>query len=48
MKTALILSFFAVSVAVGAVEIEDVTFGFGDGYRIGTWAPLTVTVQNQD
>ena len=48
MKTALILSFFAVSVAVGAVEIEDVTFGFGDGYRIGTWAPLIVTVQNQD
>ena len=48
MKTALILSFFAVSVAVGAVEIEDVTFGFGDGYRIGTWAPLTVTVRNQD
>ena len=48
MKTALMLSFFAVSVAVGAVEIEDVTFGFGDGYRIGTWAPLTVTVRNQD
>ena len=48
MKTALILSFFAVSVAVSAVEIEDVTFGFDEGYRIGTWAPLTVTVQNQD
>ena len=43
-----VLTFFAVSVAVGAVEIEDVTFGFGDGYRIGTWAPLTVTVLNQD
>ena len=43
-----VLTFFAVSVAVGAVKIEDVTFGFGDGYRIGTWAPLTVTVQNQD
>ena len=48
MKTALILSFFAVSVAVGAVEVENVTFGFGDGYRIGTWAPLTITVRNQD
>ena len=47
MKTALIFSFFAVSVAVGAVEIEDMTFGFGDGYRIGTWAPLTITVRNQ-
>ena len=43
-----VLTFFAVSVAVGAVEIEDVTFGFDDGYRIGTWAPLTVTVRNQD
>lgn len=48
MKTAFILSFFTVSVAVGAVEIEDVTFGFSDGYRIGTWAPLTVTVRQQD
>ena len=44
----LVLTFLAVSVAVGAVEIEDVTFGFGDGYRVGTWAPLTVTVQNHD
>lgn len=37
-----------VSVAVGAVEVENVTFGFGDGYKIGTWAPLTITVRNQD
>ena len=44
----LVLTFFTVSVAVGAVEIENVTFGFGDGYRIGTWAPLTITVRNQD
>ena len=43
-----VLTFFAVSVAVGAVEVENITFGFGDGYRIGTWAPLTVTVRNQD
>ena len=43
-----VLTFFTVSVAVGAVEIENVTFGFGDGYRIGTWAPLTITVRNQD
>ena len=48
MKFVLILSFFTVSVAVGAVEVENVTFGFGDGYRIGTWAPLTITVRNQD
>ena len=37
-----------VSVAVGAVEIENVTFGFSKGYRVGTWTPLTVTVRNQD
>ena len=43
-----VLTFFAVSVAVGAIEVENITFGFGDGYRIGTWAPLTVTVRNQD
>ncbi len=43
-----VLTFFIVSVAVGAVEVENVTFGFGDGYKIGTWAPLTITVRNQD
>ena len=48
MKFVLILSFFAVSIVAHAVEIEDVTFGFGDGYRVGTWAPLTVTVRNHD
>ena len=47
MKLILILSFFTVSV-VDAVEVETVTFGFGDGYKIGTWAPLTITVRNQD
>ncbi len=48
MKTALLLSFFTVSVAFGAVEIEDVTFGFNEGYKTGTWAPLTITVGGQD
>ena len=48
MKTVFFLSFFAVSVAFGAVEIEDVTFGFGEGYKVGTWTPLTITVRNQD
>ena len=48
MKTALLLSFFTVSVAFGAVEIEHVTFGFNDGYKTGTWAPLTITVRGQD
>ena len=48
MKTALLLSFFTVSVAFGEVEIEDVRFGFNEGYKTGTWAPLTITVRGQD
>ena len=48
MKTVFFLSFFTASVAFGAVEIEDVRFGFGDIYKIGTYAPLTITVRNQD
>jgi len=37
-----------VSIAFGAVEIEDVKFGFNEGYKTGTWAPLTITVGGQD
>ena len=37
-----------VSFAFGAVEIEHVTFGFDEGYKTGTWAPLTITVGGQD
>ena len=48
MKTMLFLSLFMVSVAFGAVEIEDVTFGFNEGYKTGTWAPLTIAVRGQD
>ena len=48
MKTGLFLSLFTVSVALGAVEIEHVTFGFNDGYKTGTWAPLTITIRGQD
>ena len=48
MKTVLFLSLFTVSVAFGAVEIEHVTFGFNDGYKTSTWAPLTMTVRDQD
>ena len=43
-----ILILFSVSLAFGAVEIENVTFGFSDGYKTGTWAPLIVTVRSQD
>ena len=43
-----VLAFFSVSVTVEAVEIENVTFGFSDGYKVGTWGPLTVTARNPD
>ena len=48
MKTVLFLFLFILSVASGAVEIEQVTFGFNEGYKTGTWAPLTITVGGQD
>ncbi len=48
MKTVLFFSVFTVSVAFGAVEIEHVSFGFNDGYKTGTWAPLTISVRGQD
>ena len=48
MKIVLFLSFFMVSVAFGAVEVEDVTFGFNGRYKTGTWAPLHITVRSQD
>ena len=41
----LILS--TVSIAFGAVEIEDVTFGFNGGYKTGTWVPLHINVRSQ-
>ena len=47
MKTMLFLSFFTVSIAFGAVEVEHVSFGFNDGYKTGTWAPLTIRVRGQ-
>ena len=48
MKTVLFFLVFTVSVAFGAVEIEHVSFGFNDGYKTGTWAPLTISVRGQD
>ncbi|MCG9132556.1 hypothetical protein J5I95_12830 [Candidatus Poribacteria bacterium] len=42
----LILS--TVSIAFGAVEIADVTFGFNGAYKTGTWVPLRITVQSQE
>ena len=48
MKAMLYLSLFSVSIAYGAVEVENITFGFSDTYKAGTWAPLTITVRSQD
>lgn len=42
----LILS--TVSIAFGAVEIEDVSFGFNGGYKTGTWAPLRIDIRSQE
>ena len=48
MRIMLCFSLFSVSVAFGAVEVETATFGFSDGYKTGTWAPLMITVRSQD
>ena len=42
----LILS--TVSIAFGAVEIEDVSFGFNGGYKTGTWVPLRIDIRSQE
>lgn len=44
----ILLIFSTVSIAFGAVEIEDVTFGFNGGYKTGTWAPLRINVRSQE
>lgn len=36
------------SIAFGAVEIAHESFGFNDGYKTGTWAPLRITVRSQE
>ena len=44
----IILILFSASVAFSAVEVENITFGFSDTYKAGTWAPLAITVRSQD
>jgi len=50
MKTKVIvfLAFFVASSAFCAVDIEDVRFGFNNGYKAGKWTPLNVTVRSQN
>ncbi len=42
-----LLSVLMLAPAIGAVEIHDIAFGFGNSYKVGTWVPLTVTVRNR-
>ena len=44
----LIFVLLATSSAFCAVEIEDVTFGFNNGYKAGKWVPLNITVRSQN
>ena len=44
----ILLIFSTVSIAFGAVEIEDVSFGFNGGYKTGTWAPLRIDIRSQE
>ena len=47
-KVMVFLAFFVASSAFCAVDIEDVRFGFNNGYKQGKWAPLNVTVKSQN
>ena len=47
-KVTFFLAFFVASSAFSAVDFEDVTFGFNNGYKSGKWALLNVTVRSQN
>ena len=34
--------------AFGTVDVEHVAFGFNDGYKIGKWAPVDITVRSHN
>lgn len=34
--------------AFATVDVENVTFGFNDGYKTGKWAPVDITVRSQN
>ena len=36
------------ALAFATVDVENVTFGFNDGYKTGTWAPVDITVRSQN
>ncbi len=46
--TTLIYVFVIASSAFCAVEFEDVTIGFNNGYKSGKWTPLTVNLRSQN
>ena len=47
-KVAVFLTFFVASSAFCAMDIENVVFGFNNGYKAGKWTPLSVTVRSQN
>ena len=46
--TALIYVFVVASSAFCALEFEDVTFGFNNGYKSGKWTPLNISLRSQN
>ncbi len=47
-KVTVFLALFVVSSALCAMDIEDVRFGFNNGYKQGKWTLLNVTVRSQN
>lgn len=48
MNVAIIIAFVVASSAFCAVDFEEVTFGFNNGYKHGKWAPLNVSLRSQN
>jgi len=48
MNVAIIIAFVVASSAFCAVDFEEITFGFNNGYKQGKWTPLTVNLQSQN
>ncbi len=48
MNVAIIIAFVVASSAFCAVDFEEVTFGFNNGYKQGKWTPLNVSLRSQN
>ncbi|MYF98198.1 hypothetical protein F4212_03550, partial [Candidatus Poribacteria bacterium] len=47
-NVAIFIAFVVTSSAFCAVEFEEVTFGFNNGYKQGKWTPLNVNLRSQN